>query len=129
MDRTVFHLINEQWTSPALDLFMAALSNSEIWKPLFIGDRAERGLLWGIQGPSVRHMPVLVFADCGTVHRYVEVSRGSASPQASRECADGRNAKDAPEVHDFVQKTYYPFFRSIRSEPIRAIISIGPHDE
>jgi len=37
LDRTVFHLINEQWTSPALDLFMAALSNSEIWKPLFIG--------------------------------------------------------------------------------------------
>jgi len=36
MDQTLFHLINEQWTSPALDLFMAALSNSEIWKPLLI---------------------------------------------------------------------------------------------
>ena len=36
MDQTIFHLINEQWTSPALDLFMAALSNSEIWKPLLI---------------------------------------------------------------------------------------------
>ena len=36
MDQTIFHLINEQWTSPALDLFMAALSSSEIWKPLFI---------------------------------------------------------------------------------------------
>ena len=36
MDQTLFHLINEQWTSPALDLFMAALSNSEIWKPLVI---------------------------------------------------------------------------------------------
>ena len=36
MDQTIFHLINEQWTSPALDLFMAALSDSEIWKPLFI---------------------------------------------------------------------------------------------
>jgi undecaprenyl-diphosphatase len=36
MDQTLFHLINEQWTSPALDLFMAALSDSEIWKPLFI---------------------------------------------------------------------------------------------
>jgi len=36
MDQTLFHLINEQWTSPALDLFMAALSNSGIWKPLFI---------------------------------------------------------------------------------------------
>ncbi|MEY2479182.1 MAG: hypothetical protein QOI04_109 [Verrucomicrobiota bacterium] len=37
MDQNLFHLINEQWTSPALDLFMAALSNVEIWKPFLIG--------------------------------------------------------------------------------------------
>ena len=36
MDQNIFHLINEQWTSPALDLFMAAISNIEIWKPLLI---------------------------------------------------------------------------------------------
>src|SRR6266480_933112 len=36
MDQTLFHLINGQWTSPALDLFMAALSDSEIWNPLLI---------------------------------------------------------------------------------------------
>ena len=36
MDQSLFHLINEQWTSPALDLFMAAISNVEIWKPVLI---------------------------------------------------------------------------------------------
>src|SRR5947207_14654105 len=36
MDQFLFHLINEKWTSPALDLFMAALSNGAIWKPLLI---------------------------------------------------------------------------------------------
>ena len=36
MDQTLFHLINERWTSPALDLFMAAISDVEIWKPLLI---------------------------------------------------------------------------------------------
>ena len=36
MDQFIFHLINQQWTSPALDLFMAALSDSTIWKPLFV---------------------------------------------------------------------------------------------
>ena len=36
MDQTLFHLINEQWTSPALDLFMAAISNIEIWKPFIV---------------------------------------------------------------------------------------------
>lgn len=37
MDQFIFHLINEQWTAPALDLFMAAISDVEIWKPLLIG--------------------------------------------------------------------------------------------
>jgi undecaprenyl-diphosphatase len=36
MDQTVFHLINERWANPALDLFMAALSDAEIWKPLIV---------------------------------------------------------------------------------------------
>jgi undecaprenyl-diphosphatase len=36
LDQTLLHLINQQWTSPALDLFMAALSDSAIWEPLFI---------------------------------------------------------------------------------------------
>jgi undecaprenyl-diphosphatase len=37
MDQALFHLINERWTNSALDLFMAALSNVEIWRPLLIG--------------------------------------------------------------------------------------------
>jgi undecaprenyl-diphosphatase len=36
MDQTLLHLINQQWTNPALDLFMAAISNVEIWKPLIV---------------------------------------------------------------------------------------------
>jgi len=36
VDQFLFHLINEQWTHPALDLFMAAVSDVEIWKPLLI---------------------------------------------------------------------------------------------
>ena len=36
MDQVIFHLINEQWTSSGLDLFMAAISNVDIWMPLII---------------------------------------------------------------------------------------------
>src|ERR1041385_1972714 len=36
MDQTLFHLVNERWTNRALDLFMAGLSDIEIWKPLLI---------------------------------------------------------------------------------------------
>ena len=36
MDQALFHLINERWTHPILDLFMAAISNIDIWKPVFV---------------------------------------------------------------------------------------------
>ena len=36
MDQGLFHVINEKWTSPALDLFMAAVSDADVWKPLLI---------------------------------------------------------------------------------------------
>ncbi|HEX3817916.1 MAG TPA: phosphatase PAP2 family protein [Chthoniobacterales bacterium] len=36
MDQILFHLLNQQWTGPRLDLFMAAISNIEIWIPLIL---------------------------------------------------------------------------------------------
>ena len=36
MDQFLFHLINERWTHPALDLFMAGISDVEIWKPFLV---------------------------------------------------------------------------------------------
>ncbi|MEP6937671.1 MAG: phosphatase PAP2 family protein [Chthoniobacterales bacterium] len=36
MDQALFRLINQQWTHPALDLFMAAMSNVEVWTPVLV---------------------------------------------------------------------------------------------
>jgi undecaprenyl-diphosphatase len=36
MDQAILHLINQRWTNSALDLFMAAVSNIEIWKPFLV---------------------------------------------------------------------------------------------
>jgi undecaprenyl-diphosphatase len=36
MDQALFHLINERWTNPVLDLFMAAISDADVWKPLLM---------------------------------------------------------------------------------------------
>jgi undecaprenyl-diphosphatase len=36
MDEAIFHVINERWTNSILDLFMAAISDAEIWKPILI---------------------------------------------------------------------------------------------
>ncbi|MEP6810041.1 MAG: phosphatase PAP2 family protein [Chthoniobacterales bacterium] len=46
MDQSLFHLINQQWTSPALDLFMAALSDPQVWLPLFVA-LVLYALIWG----------------------------------------------------------------------------------
>jgi undecaprenyl-diphosphatase len=46
MEQTLFHLINQQWTSPVLDLFMAGLSDSQIWRP-FLVTIGICGLLFG----------------------------------------------------------------------------------
>jgi undecaprenyl-diphosphatase len=46
MDQMLFHLINQRWTNPALDLFMAGLSDVEIWKPLLVV-AAVAILIWG----------------------------------------------------------------------------------
>ena len=36
MEQSVFHVINQQWTGRVLDLFMAGLSDSQIWMPFFV---------------------------------------------------------------------------------------------
>jgi undecaprenyl-diphosphatase len=46
VDQALFHLINQQWTHPALDLFMAAISNVNIFKP-FIAVLVVAALFFG----------------------------------------------------------------------------------
>src|ERR1700726_1745654 len=36
MDQAIFYLINERWTNHFLDLFMAAVSDLDIWKPFLV---------------------------------------------------------------------------------------------
>jgi undecaprenyl-diphosphatase len=50
MDQFLFHLINEQWTNPTLDLFMAAMSDVEIWKPMLIGLAVYALVFMGFKG-------------------------------------------------------------------------------
>ncbi len=65
MDQAIFHLINEQWTHPALDLFMAAISDPEIWKPIIIGVALFALVFMGFKGRAflVCLLLALVLAD------------------------------------------------------------------
>ncbi len=65
MDQVVFHSINERWTSPALDLFMAAISNVEIWKPVLIALGVYALVFMGFKGRAFVFclLVTLVFSD------------------------------------------------------------------
>jgi undecaprenyl-diphosphatase len=62
LDQSLFHLINEEWTSPALDLFMAALSNGAMWKPLFIAIALAALFFGGFRGRAFIVCLVLALA-------------------------------------------------------------------
>jgi undecaprenyl-diphosphatase len=50
MDQAIFQLINERWTSPGLDLFMAVMSDVEIWKPVLIALAVYALVFMGFKG-------------------------------------------------------------------------------
>ena len=53
MEQSLFYAINQQWTSPALDLFMAALSDSQIWMPFLIGIGVAALILGGFKARTL----------------------------------------------------------------------------
>ena len=102
MDQSIFHFINQQWTSPALDLFMAAMSDSAIWEPLFIAIGVSALVTWGIQSRAFVICLILSLLIATQITGLLKIGGGSPSPQTRGECADGPVATDASGVPDFV---------------------------
>src|SRR4029077_2010505 len=67
MDQTLFHLINQQWTSPVLDLFMAGLSDSQIWRPFLIAIGISAVLFGGFKARAFVICLVISLAIAGLV--------------------------------------------------------------
>jgi membrane-associated phospholipid phosphatase len=67
MDQSLFHLINEQWTSPVLDLFMAGLSDSQIWRPFIIAIGISAVLFGGFKARAFVICLVISLAIAGLV--------------------------------------------------------------
>ncbi len=125
MDQSLFHLINEEWTSPALDLFMAALSNGEIWKPLFIGIALAALLFGGFRGRAFIVCLLLALALADPVTGILKTAFDRHRPKQVESVRMVATAKDAAGVSHALQGTGDPFFRSIRPQPCGAVISIG----
>jgi undecaprenyl-diphosphatase len=85
MDQAVFHLINEQWTSPALDLFMAAISDVQIWKPLLIGLVLYALIFRGFKGRAFVLSVALTLLICDVlVVRTLKASIGRLRPKQAQ---------------------------------------------
>ena len=57
MDEKIFHLINEQWTNPAFDLFMPLISYAEIWTPFILIAAVALLIFGGFRGRAFVFVP------------------------------------------------------------------------
>jgi undecaprenyl-diphosphatase len=67
MDQSLFHLINEQWTNPVFDLFMAVMSDVKIWWPVFVGVGLYLLIFGGFKGRAFLFSVLIALAICSNL--------------------------------------------------------------
>jgi undecaprenyl-diphosphatase len=106
MDQSLFHLINRQWTSPFLDLFMAALSDAEIWRPLFVAVGISALLFGGFKARA--------FVICLVLSLLI----GSLVTSALKSAVDRRRPKQVESVRMVQLQKARPKFLSLFKKTI-----------
>ena len=130
MDQTLFHLINQRWTNPALDLFMAGLSDYRDLEAAADRRHAGRPCVWRIQGARLSVICILfTLLVVGACYRHSEIGDRSAPSQTGGNRSHGPVTKGPSEISRAFQKTNNPFLGCIRSDALRAVFSIWPHGE
>jgi undecaprenyl-diphosphatase len=81
MDQSVFHLINQQWATPALDLFMAGLSDSQIWMPFLLAIGIGALIFGGFKARAFITCLVISLAIAGQVTSALKSSVGRHRPK------------------------------------------------
>src|SRR4029453_18344820 len=81
MEQSIFHTINQQWTSPVLDLFMAALSDSQIWRPFLIAIGIAALVFGGFQARALVICLATALAIAGMVTSALKSSVGRHRPK------------------------------------------------
>jgi len=106
VDESLFHLINQQWTSPFLDLFMGALSDAEIWRPLFVAVGISALLFGGFKTRS--------FVICLVLSLLI----GSLVTSALKSAVDRPRPKQVESVRMVQLQKARPKFLTLFKEPI-----------
>jgi membrane-associated phospholipid phosphatase len=105
MDQSLFHFINQQWTSRFLDLFMAAVSDSEIWRPFFVGVGVSALLLGGFKARA--------FVICLVLSLLI----GSVVTSALKSAVDRRRPKQVESVRMVQLQKARPKFLTLFTKP------------
>jgi len=105
MDQSLFHLINQEWTGPALDLFMAGLSDSEIWRPLFV--------LIGIAALVFGGFKTRVFVVCLAFSLLI----GALVTSELKSAVDRRRPKQVQTVRMVQLQKAHPKFLTLLNKP------------
>jgi membrane-associated phospholipid phosphatase len=105
MDESLFHLINQQWTSPVLDLVMAAVSDSEIWRPLFVAVGVSALLFGGFKART--------FVLCLVLSLLI----GSLVTSALKSAVDRRRPKQVETVRMVQLQKARPKFLALFKKP------------
>ncbi len=128
MDQVIFHLINERWTAPALDLFMAAISNVEIWKPVLIVLVLYALVFMGFKGRAFVFCLLVTLVIRGAIARPPFEKRDrSPAAEAGSGCPNGAARAHESAIHDAFQEAHHSLFRSHRPDQIRTLVSLRPH--
>jgi len=106
VDESLLHLINQQWTSPFLDLFMAALSDTEIWRPLFLAVGISALLFGGFKARA--------FVICLGLSLLI----GSLVTSALKSAVDRPRPKQVESVRMVQLQKARPKFLTLFKEPI-----------
>ena len=81
MEQCLFQAINQQWTSPVLDLFMAGLSDSQIWEPFLIAVGIVGMVFGGFKARAFVICLAISLAIAGTVTSALKSSVGRQRPK------------------------------------------------
>jgi undecaprenyl-diphosphatase len=81
MEQSLFHAINQQWTSSVLDLFMAGLSDSQIWEPLLIALGIIAVIFGGFKARAFVICLAISLAIAGTITSALKSSVGRHRPK------------------------------------------------
>ncbi|HEY6152754.1 MAG TPA: phosphatase PAP2 family protein [Candidatus Udaeobacter sp.] len=81
MEQSIFHAINQQWTSRILDLFMAALSDSQIWMPFLMAIGISAAIFGGFKARALVICLGISLAIAGFVTTALKSSVGRHRPK------------------------------------------------